>query len=128
MYPCDGLQHLVLANAQIGLVVATCPLACMLFMLCLCFCKCRALPGVNAAAVGLIVAAVFQLGMKVHSNSPIPDASICIGESLCCRARAQPLVSFIIAQLLRLRKVQSVHAAVAEVLPLKSIICYLKAS
>lgn len=39
----------------------------------------RALPGVNAAAVGLIVAAVFQLGMKVHSNSPIPDASICIG-------------------------------------------------
>ncbi|KAL3145700.1 hypothetical protein ABBQ32_003233 [Trebouxia sp. C0010 RCD-2024] len=39
----------------------------------------RALPGVNAAAVGLIVAAVFQLGMKVHSNSPIPDASMCIG-------------------------------------------------
>lgn len=45
-------------------------------------CKWRALPGVNAAAVGLIVAAVFQLGMKVHSNSPIPDASICIGELL----------------------------------------------
>ena len=40
---------------------------------------CRALPGVNAAAVGLIVAAVLQLGLKVHANSPFPDATICIG-------------------------------------------------
>lgn len=41
---------------------------------------CRALPGVNAAAVGLIVAAVFQLGLKVRANSPFPNATICIGE------------------------------------------------
>ncbi len=41
---------------------------------------CRALPGVNAAAVGLIVAAVFQLGLKVRANSPFPDATVCIGK------------------------------------------------
>ncbi|KAL0039433.1 hypothetical protein WJX79_008119 [Trebouxia sp. C0005] len=39
----------------------------------------RALPGVNAAAVGLIVAAVFQLGLKVHANSPFPTATVSIG-------------------------------------------------
>lgn len=41
---------------------------------------CRALPGINAAAVGLIVAAVFQLGFKVQANSPFPDATVGIGK------------------------------------------------
>ena len=72
----------------------------------LCCLACRALPGVNAAAVGLIVAAVFQLGMKVHGNSPIPEASVCIGESFCCHSHAWP---FIIAQLLSGRKAESVR-------------------
>ncbi|KAL0032817.1 hypothetical protein WJX77_008197 [Trebouxia sp. C0004] len=40
---------------------------------------CRALPGVNAAAIGLVVAAVFQLGLKVHANSPFPAATVSIG-------------------------------------------------
>ena len=41
---------------------------------------CRALPGINSAAVGLIVAAVFQLGLKILSQSPFMAATLCIGE------------------------------------------------
>lgn len=37
------------------------------------------LPGLNAAAVGLITAAVFQLSFSVRTNSPTPVASTCIG-------------------------------------------------
>jgi hypothetical protein len=37
------------------------------------------LPGLNAAAVGLITAAVFQLSFSVRANSPTPVASTCIG-------------------------------------------------
>jgi hypothetical protein len=40
---------------------------------------CRMLPGLNAAAVGLITAAVFQLSFSVRANSPTPVASTCIG-------------------------------------------------
>jgi chromate transport protein ChrA len=40
----------------------------------------RALPGLNAAAVGLIVAAVFQLGLQIYNNSPFPNATLCIGQ------------------------------------------------
>ena len=47
----------------------------------------RMLPGLNAAAVGLITAAVFQLSFSVRANSPTPVASTCIGalslRSLC---------------------------------------------
>jgi len=50
---------------------------------------CRALPGVTAAAIGLIVAAVFQLGLKVHANSPFPAATVSIGRWLCCYAWQQ---------------------------------------
>jgi len=39
----------------------------------------RALPGLNASAVGLIVAAVFNIAFKVKSLSPFPNASVCIG-------------------------------------------------
>lgn len=39
----------------------------------------RMLPGLNAAAVGLITAAVFQLSFSVRANSPSPIASTCIG-------------------------------------------------
>ena len=39
----------------------------------------RALPGLNASAVGLVVAAVFQMSFKVRSLSPHPDASVVIG-------------------------------------------------
>mmetsp|Transcript_6663 Transcript_6663/g.10538 ORF Transcript_6663/g.10538 Transcript_6663/m.10538 type:complete len:109 (+) Transcript_6663:1860-2186(+) len=39
----------------------------------------RALPGMNAAAVGLIVAAVFQLYNKARSTSPFPDFSVVVG-------------------------------------------------
>lgn len=39
----------------------------------------RMLPGLNAAAVGLITAAVFQLSFSVRANSPTPVASTCIG-------------------------------------------------
>lgn len=39
----------------------------------------RMLPGLNAAAVGLIIAAVFQLTFSVRSNSPTPLASTAIG-------------------------------------------------
>ncbi len=52
-------------------------LFCTLLMYCS---VCKALPGVNAAAVGLIVAVVFQLGMKVRVNSPFSDATVCIDE------------------------------------------------
>ena len=41
---------------------------------------CRALPGLNSAGVGLIVASVFQLGLKIRTLSPFPEASVCIGE------------------------------------------------
>lgn len=113
-------KTLMLANAHMALF---CHIGCKYFQVCfalvehqvvrhhlLCL-ACRALPGVNAAAVGLIVAAVFQLGMKVHGNSPIPDASVCIGESFCyhlCTWR------FIVAQLLSGLKAESVHAVVVE--------------
>jgi chromate transporter len=40
--------------------------------------KC-ALPGLNASAVGLVVAAVFNIAFKVRSLSPFPEASVCIG-------------------------------------------------
>lgn len=39
----------------------------------------RALPGLNSSAVGLVVAAVFQMGFKVRDISPHKDASVCIG-------------------------------------------------
>lgn len=39
----------------------------------------RMLPGINAAAVGLIIAAVFQLMFSVRENSPTPLASTAIG-------------------------------------------------
>ena len=39
----------------------------------------RALPGLNSAAVGLIVASVFQLSLNAYATSPFPHASICIG-------------------------------------------------
>jgi len=39
----------------------------------------RALPGMNAAAVGLIVAAVFSLYDKVRQSSPFPDTAVAIG-------------------------------------------------
>merc|ERR1712137_718497 len=39
----------------------------------------HALPGFNASAVGLIVSAMFQIAFKVRSNSPFPNASVCIG-------------------------------------------------
>ena len=39
----------------------------------------RPLPGLNASAVGLIVAAVFNMAFKVKSLSPFPNASVCIG-------------------------------------------------
>jgi chromate transporter len=39
----------------------------------------RALPGLNASAVGLIVASVFQLTFQAWTTSPFPTTSICIG-------------------------------------------------
>lgn len=39
----------------------------------------KALPGLNSAAIGLIIAAVFQLTLSAYSVSPFPHASICIG-------------------------------------------------
>jgi len=39
----------------------------------------RALPGLNASAVGLVVAAVFQMSFKLRAISPMPDASVVIG-------------------------------------------------
>ena len=39
----------------------------------------RALPGLNSAAVGLIVTSVFQLTLNAYTTSPFPHASICIG-------------------------------------------------
>ena len=39
----------------------------------------RALPGLNSSAVGLVVAAVFQMSFKVREISPFKDASVCIG-------------------------------------------------
>lgn len=41
----------------------------------------RMLPGVNAAAVGLILAAVFSLALKILQASPFPNASVDIGTS-----------------------------------------------
>lgn len=48
------------------------------------------LPGLNSAAVGLVVAAVFQLTFKLRQISPFPDATICIG-----------MVSFVLADVLK---------------------------
>ena len=39
----------------------------------------RALPGLNSSAVGLVVAAVFQMSFKVREISPMPDVSVVIG-------------------------------------------------
>ena len=39
----------------------------------------RALPGLNSSAVGLVVAAVFQMSFKLRAISPMPDASVVIG-------------------------------------------------
>ena len=39
----------------------------------------RALPGLNSSAVGLVVAAVFQMSFKVREISPFKDASVVIG-------------------------------------------------
>ena len=37
------------------------------------------LPGLNAAAVGLIVGAVFLLTFQIYKASPFPNTTICIG-------------------------------------------------
>ena len=39
----------------------------------------RALPGLNSAAVGLIITSVFQLTLTAYVASPFPKTSICIG-------------------------------------------------
>jgi len=39
----------------------------------------RMLPGLNAAAVGLIVGAVFSLTLQIYKASPFRTMSICIG-------------------------------------------------
>lgn len=39
----------------------------------------KALPGLNSAAVGLIIASVFQLTLNAYSTSPFPKTSISIG-------------------------------------------------
>ena len=39
----------------------------------------RMLPGLNAAAVGLIVGAVFLLTFQIYKASPFPNTTICIG-------------------------------------------------
>ena len=39
----------------------------------------RALPGLNATSVGLIVTSVFQLTLTAYDDSPFPTTSICIG-------------------------------------------------
>ena len=39
----------------------------------------RALPGLNAAAVGLVTAAALTLTIALRSQSPFPDATIAIG-------------------------------------------------
>jgi len=39
----------------------------------------RALPGLNSAAVGLIITSVFQLTLDAYDSSPFPVTSICIG-------------------------------------------------
>ena len=39
----------------------------------------KMLPGINAAAVGLIFAAVFRLGLTAYDTSPFPRASNSIG-------------------------------------------------
>jgi chromate transporter len=48
------------------------------------------LPGLNSAAVGLVVTAVFQLTFKLRQTSPFPDATICIG-----------MLAFLIADVLK---------------------------
>jgi len=39
----------------------------------------RALPGLNASAVGLILASAFTMTFRVRANSSFPNATICIG-------------------------------------------------
>ena len=39
----------------------------------------KAMPGMNAAAAGLVVAAVFSLYDKVRLNSPVPDETVAMG-------------------------------------------------
>lgn len=39
----------------------------------------HALPGLNSAAVGLIISSVFQLSLNAYTSSPFPTTSICIG-------------------------------------------------
>ena len=39
----------------------------------------RALPGLNSAAVGLIITSVFQLSLNAYTSSPFPTTTICIG-------------------------------------------------
>lgn len=39
----------------------------------------RALPGLNSAAVGLVLAAAIDMSLKVRTISPFPDASVIIG-------------------------------------------------
>ena len=39
----------------------------------------RALPGLNASAVGLVVSAALTIALKVRALSPFPNATVCIG-------------------------------------------------
>lgn len=43
-----------------------------------------ALPGLNSASVGLIVATCFQMALKIRSISPFPDATLLIGMTAFC--------------------------------------------
>ena len=42
-------------------------------------CASRMLPGLNAAAVGLIVGSVVLLTLQIHATSPFSSATMCIG-------------------------------------------------
>ncbi len=56
-----------------------CILICVLYTdMCVCMCVCVCV-GMNAAAVGLILASVFKMTVDVYKISPFPYASLCIG-------------------------------------------------
>ena len=55
------------------------------------------LPGLNSAAVGLIVGAVFSLTFQIYRNSPFPTTSICIGEQPTLKvARVQQTATLLV--------------------------------
>ena len=87
------------------------------------------LPGLNAAAVGLIVAAVFSLTFQIYKASPFPNTTICIGAAGALKSTgyvSHGAINGMLLLMLHLYTCMAGQASVLLILALQSTVCSSK--